>query len=140
MEKIFNLNKIEKEKIINKIKKILIPIKDISFTYIFGSFNQEYFKDIDVSSYCLIDKEKVFDFEIAIALKLEKEINIPVDFKILNYAPLGFQVSVINEGFLLFEKDKDFRLNYIENLGIEYLDYFEFSKNSLKELAQCIKK
>lgn len=140
MEKIFNLSKIEKEKIKKEIVKVLKSIPEISFSYIFGSFNQKYFKDIDIGSYCFIKKEDIFDFEMDTSLKIEEKIKIPVDFKVLNFAPIGFQVSVIREGILLFEKDKNLRLDYLEKLGSGYLDYFEFSKKYLKELAECIKK
>lgn len=119
---------------------MLKSFNEISFAYIFGSFNRGYFKDIDVSAYCFIEKEKVFDFEIDISLKIEKEIKIPVDFKVLNFAPIGFQYSVIKEGVLIFEKDKEFHLDYLENLGMNYMDYFEFSRQYLSELAKCIKK
>lgn len=140
MEKIFYLKEFEKKKIKEKIKKILIEIKEISFAYIFGSFNKNYFKDIDIASYCMIEKEDVFDFEIETSLKIEENIKIPIDFKVLNFAPIGFQVSVINEGVLLFERKENLRLNYLEELGAAYMDYFEFSKRYIKELAECIKK
>ena len=49
--------------------------------------------------------------------QLEKEIGFPVDFKVINFAPIGFQSSVINEGNLLFEKDRNLRLDFIEKYG-----------------------
>ncbi len=140
MEKFYNLGIDKKKEIRENIKKILINIKEISFAYIFGSFNKNYsFKDIDIASYSLIKKKDVFEFELQNSLNIEKEIKIPIDFKVLNFSPIGFQITVIQEGDLLFEKDRNLRLNYIENLGKIYMDYFEFSKKYLKELVECIK-
>jgi len=62
----------------------------------------------------------------------------PVDFKVLNYAPIGFQFSVVNEGTLLFEKDRANRLNFVEDVGLKYMDYFEFSKSYLREIMECM--
>jgi len=49
--------------------------------------------------------------------QLEKETGFPVDFKVINFAPIGFQSSVIKEGNLPFERDRNLRLDFIEKLG-----------------------
>ena len=72
--------------------------------------------------------------------KLELVSGYPVDFKVINYAPIGFQFSVINEGMLIFERDRAARLGFLEDTGLKYMDYFEFSKSYLNELMECIEK
>jgi hypothetical protein len=87
-----------------------------------------------------VPEDAVFDFELEMSASLEIESGYPVDFKAINYAPIGFQFSVIHEGVLLFERDRPARLNFIENVGLQYMDYYEFSKSYFKEIMECIKR
>lgn len=82
----------------------------------------------------------MFDFEFELSSELERASGYTVDFKVINYAPIGFQFSVINEGTLLFEKNRELRLDFLEELGLRYMDYFEFSKSYLRELMECLEK
>jgi len=136
----FELTPKEIERIKQKITSVLLKHKEISFAYLHGSFGLQPFRDIDIAGYCLISEDKVFDFELDIISELEKETGFNVDFKVINYAPIGFQFSVINEGTLLFERDRLLRLDFLEKVGLEYMDYYEFSKSYFKELMECIKK
>jgi len=136
----FELTPEEIERIKQKITSVLLKHKEISFAYLHGSFGLQPFRDIDIAGYCLIPENQVFDFELDITSELEKETGFNVDFKVINYAPIGFQFSVINEGTLLFERDRLLRLDFLEKLGLEYMDYYEFSKSYFKELMECIKK
>lgn len=140
MEQRFELSDNEIKEIKKKVTSILLNYEVISFAYIYGSFGIRPFRDIDISAYCFILEDQVFDFEMEVGSQLEKETGFPVDFKVINLAPIGFQFSVINEGSLLFERDRNLRLDFIEKLGLEYMDYYEFSKAYLKELMECIKK
>ena len=140
MEERFELSTNEIERIKKKIVSVLIQREEISFAYVHGSFGVQPFRDIDIAAYCLIPEDKVFDFELDITSELEKESGFRVDFKVINYAPIGFQFSVINEGTLLFERDMILRLDFLEKVGLEYMDYFEFSKSYFNELIECIKR
>jgi hypothetical protein len=80
----------------------------------------------------------VFDFELEMSTELERVSGCPVDFKVINDAPIGFQFSVIREGELLFERDRALRLDFVEATGLKYMDYYEFSKSYLKELMECL--
>jgi predicted nucleotidyltransferase len=139
MEQRFELTNTELEDIKKKLVDTLRRHKEISFAYLHGSFGKFPFRDIDIGAYCLIPRDAVFDFELTIASQLETAAGYPVDFKVLNYAPIGFQFSVINEGSLLFERDKVRRLNFVEDTGLRYMDYFEFSNSYFRELMECIK-
>lgn len=130
----------EIEEIKNKIVSVLMKYPEISFAYLHGSFGDYPFKDIDIAVYCLIPEDRVFDFELELTSELEKETGLNVDFKVINFAPIGFQFSVINEGTLIFERERGLRLDFLEKVGAEYMDYYEFSKSYLKELIECIEK
>jgi len=140
MDRRFQVSKNEIEVIKQKINNVLEKNEKILFAYIHGSFGNFPFKDIDISAYCDIQEDEVFDLELEMSYQLEIASGYTVDFKVLNYAPIGFQFSVVNEGILLFERDKTFRLNFIEGIGLKYMDYFEFSKLYLRERIECIEK
>lgn len=140
MEQRFELTDTELEDVKKKLIDTLRRHDEISFAYLHGSFGKFPFRDIDIGAYCLIPHDAVFDFELTIASQLETAARYPVDFRVLNYAPIGFQFSVIDEGSILFERDTGLRLNFIEETGLHYMDYFEFSNSYFRELAECIKK
>jgi uncharacterized protein len=139
MEQRFELTDTELEDIKKKLVDTLSKHDEISFAYLHGSFGKIPFRDIDIGAYCLIPRDAVFDFELTIASRLETAAGYPVDFRVLNYAPIGFQFSVIDEGSILFERDTGRRLNFIEETGLRYMDYFEFSNSYFRELMECIK-
>ena len=140
MEQRFELTDAEIEEVKQQLISALMKHDKISFAYLHGSFGILPFKDIDIAAYCLIPEDIVFDFEIEMSSELEISSGYPVDFKVINFAPIGFQFSVINEGSLLFERDKAIRFSFLEDVGLRYMDYFEFSKSYFKELMECIEK
>jgi predicted nucleotidyltransferase len=140
MEERFELEKDEVEGVKKALLNALQEEDKILFAYLHGSFGVFPFRDIDIGAYCSIPEDQAFDFELRISSKLELLSGYPVDFKVINYAPIGFQFSVINEGLLLFERDRAIRLDFLENTGLKYMDYFEFSKSYLNELMECIEK
>lgn len=140
MEQRFELTSDEIEKIKHKLVDTLKRHEDISFAYLHGSFGISPFRDIDIGAYCLLPEDEVFEYELEMSSELGTITSYPVDFKIINYAPIGFQFSVINEGILLFERDIDLRISFVEELGLKYMDYFEFSKSYLRELMECLEK
>ncbi len=140
MEQRFELTKDEIKKVKQKLISALRRHDEISFAYLHGSFEILPFRDVDIGAYCFITEDSVFDFELGMSSELGTASGYPVEFKVLNYAPIGFQFSVINEGTLLIERDRAVRLNFLEDVGLKYMDYFEFSKSYLRELMECIKK
>jgi predicted nucleotidyltransferase len=140
MEQRFELENDEIERIKQRLVSAIEAEGRILFAYLHGSYGIFPFRDIDIGAYCAIPKDEVFDFELEMSPKLEIISGYPVDFKVINYAPLGFQFSVINEGALLFERDRATRLNFLEEIGMRYMDYFELSKSYFKELMECTEK
>jgi predicted nucleotidyltransferase len=139
IEQRFELTYKEIEEVKRKLFTALIRHDRILFAYLHGSFGKLPFRDIDIGAYCTVPEDNVFDFELEMSASLEIDSGYPVDFKAINYAPIGFQFSVIHEGMLLFERDKSIRLNFIEDVGLRYMDYYEFSRSYFKELMECIK-
>ncbi|MBM4135800.1 MAG: nucleotidyltransferase domain-containing protein [Nitrospira sp.] len=140
MEQRFELTNNEIKEIKLKLISALSRHDEISFAYLHGSFGTFPFRDIDIGAYCMIPEDLVFDFGLEMSTELEIASGYPADFKVVNYAPIGFQFSVIHEGILLFERDKAVRLSFIEDVGLRYMDYHEFSKLYFKELMECMER
>jgi len=139
MNKFFNLNKKEKDKIIDEIKSILLIDDNIEFSYIFGSFIQDnFFRDIDIGIYLKnINENEVFDYEFKISneISLKCKIDIElIDVRVLNFAPFPFLVNVFKDGILLFTKDEKFLTDLIEKTSLYAVSNEYISYQSLKEL------
>ena len=53
----------------------------------------------------------------------------------MNYAPLGFKHSVLKNGKLLFSQDDNLRLDIIESVSREYMDFFELAIQYIRDIA-----
>ena len=134
------MNQADRQKIVEKAKKVLFNEKKIVFAYIFGSFlNSPAFRDIDAGIYLdNIAQKDVFDRELETAKKTSEACDLPVDFidiKILNFAPSHFLNNVFKNGTILFYKNEKLLSDMIEETSLnsvanEYLAY-----QSLKELV-----
>jgi predicted nucleotidyltransferase len=112
------LNILEKKKIINKIRGILLKRKEIEFSILFGSFLQELpFKDIDVGIFLnkdYLEKINKIDYIIELGIYIEDRIKgFNFDIVILNELNSSFLYHVFKEGKLLFARDKEKYYNYI---------------------------
>jgi len=127
----------KKGKVIHRLAQILLKQRKITFAYLHGSFlSEERFEDVDIGLY--LDEEdlretEAVNFEIKYSLELEKIIRIPVDVKILNYAPLSFRYQVTC-GYLLFSRDEAKREEFLCRTWSEYFDFQPLSRIYLKEL------
>lgn len=126
MRQPINLPKERREEIIGKLKSILERHTDISFSYVYGSFTEGIsFRDIDIAVYLTNHKNDAFDvlgYEQSIAQEIMEAINIPVDVRIINNAPMGFSYYVTC-GRILTCKNDESRCDFVERIWIEYLDY-----------------
>ncbi|AEF97130.1 nucleotidyltransferase domain-containing protein [Methanotorris igneus] len=125
---------VSKEKIKKKIKEILAEKDEVIFAYLHGSFNEIYFRDVDIAVY--VDENKVGDFldyELKISAEIEKTVRLPVDVKVLNSAPLSFKYRAI-KGELLISKNEEVRLRFIERVLMEYLDFKPIEEKIIEEI------
>jgi len=128
-----------KETTVEDLKKKLSSRNEIIFSYIHGSFLDNYpFRDIDIAVY--VDQEKIisqkaFDYSFQLSLDLSKEMGFEIDIQIMNYGPLGFRHSVLKNGKLLFSKNEKLRLDLIENTSLEYIDFYELSLQYIHDVV-----
>ncbi len=124
----------EKHRIIEEIKRILSRKDEVIFAYLHGSFTEGSFRDIDIAVY--VDENRInnpLEYEITLSIEIERSVNLPIDVRVLNHAPMHFQYRVI-KGELLVSSDDEFRYRFIENLLIEYLDFKPFEDKIIHDI------
>ena len=118
---------------IEKIKQVLNQYlekeNDILFASLHGSFAEgRPFRDIDIAVFveeAKLSKEKTLDFEISLSIKLEESIKMPIDVKIINYAPLAFQYCS-TAGVVLMCRENDLRVDFLTKMGSLYRNVQEY--------------
>ncbi|GCC11512.1 hypothetical protein IPdc08_01567 [archaeon] len=125
------LSKKEKKVIKNAIHSLLAIEKEVVFAYLYGSFlSAAWFRDIDIAVFVdekKIDRKDVIDYEISLSLELEKELHLPMDVKVLNYAPLSFRYEV-TKGEVIFSRNEEVRFTFLELTWHRYLDFAPVEK------------
>ena len=126
-----------KEKLLDKLKNFLISRDEIIFAYIHWLFLDIFpFRDIDIAVY--VESKKIispqaFDYSFQLSVELLEKIGKEVDIQVMNYTSLGFQHSVFKNGKLLFGKDEDLRLDLMEIIYQEYMDFYELSLRFIRD-------
>lgn len=140
MKRIRDICQKEKKKVQLLLGELLKKEKGILFAYLHGTFEEgKPFRDIDLAVFvegAIIPRNKVMDFEIAASLRLQESIEMPVDLKVLNYAPLGFQYYSTT-GLLIMCKDDDLRVDYLTKIRSLYFDFKPSSERFLLEMIDA---
>jgi predicted nucleotidyltransferase len=123
------------------LRSCLLDHPEILFAYVFGSFAEGLpCRDIDVGVF--VDAAKLngldsFDFETRLSLELSRAAGLPVDLRVINSAPVGFQHSVL-QGEVLVVRDEARLGDFIEFVSAEYMDFAWLGREFLREvLAAC---
>ena len=115
----------EKERLAAVIAESLSKKAEIVFSYLHGSFvTDEPFRDIDVAIY--VWRGESFELESDLSHELSMITGQEVEVKIINRAPVAFQMAPLQHGKLLFSKDEDLRADFLETVGKNYREYAHF--------------
>jgi len=127
----------EREAIVESLRQELQKHPEIVFAYLLGSFAEGLpFRDIDIAVWVEgVSREQAWDYEAQIATDLTRVLGIEVDVRLLNFAPLGFRLNAVN-GVLLFSRDDEFRLNFVEQVSRAYMDFSWLARQMLKEALE----
>ncbi len=132
------LSKKEKEGLKGALVYLLTRRKEVAFAYLYGSFlSAAWFRDVDIAVFVdekRVDRKEVLDYEISLSLELEKELRLPVDVKVLNYAPLSFRYEV-TKGEVIFSRDEEARFTFLEKTWHRYLDFAPVERQFIEEMA-----
>lgn len=119
----------EKEEVLRTIRTVLAGFDEIEVGYVFGSFLQGDFGDVDVA--ILVAGEPTPYQAMRFRARVERELErgfgyrFEADVKILNTAPVSFQYEVIKSGRRVFSRDNERRVRYEASVLSLYLDYAE---------------
>jgi predicted nucleotidyltransferase len=125
----FKLNKIDeatRDKIVEIIKVHLSDRKDVAFAYLHGSFVEGgSFRDIDVAIYTteFVDELAI---ESDLSYELTEKAEYPVEVRVINKAPVAFQMAVLRKGRLILSGSEETRTDFIEDAGRRYREYAHF--------------
>lgn len=134
--KVYGFSKNVKGVIRKEIVGMLKGREEILFAYIYGSFLEGRFRDVDVAIY--LDSERDVRYALNLEGELEEGVGVPVDIRILNSAPPSFRFRVISQGILLFSRDEERRSNFESLTMAEYHD-FKFYREMYRRDALGIK-
>jgi predicted nucleotidyltransferase len=140
MEKLRDISPEERRGIQRILSGFLEGEEGILFAYLHGSFSEgRPFRDIDVA--VLVEETKIpqrkgLDFELRASIKLEERVKIPVDVKVINYAPLGFQYHS-TAGTMLMCRNDDVRIGFLTRIRSLYFDFAPGRKRFLLEMLHA---
>jgi predicted nucleotidyltransferase len=132
--KVFHLSQAERQRVEMRLAELLRDRNEIVFAYLYGSFAENLpFHDIDLGIYTLgIKQEESTSYSLALSQGLSKEVQVPMDVRVLNFAPALFAYHVIR-GNLIFNRDEALRVHVVERTIQKYLDLKPMIYNSIKE-------
>jgi len=119
------------------LRAYLVDRPEVIFAYVYGSFAEGLpFRDIDVGVF--LDSNgpadvDPFDLETRLSLDLSRAVDLPVDVRVLNCAPVGFQHSVLR-GEELLVRDEARLGDFIEHVAAEYMDFAWLGRAFLREV------
>ena len=126
----------EKEFIVKQLADAVKDRSEVVFAYVYGSFTEEAdvpVHDIDVGLYVTgINKETATRYSLDMAYALSKKAGMPVDVRVLNFAPIPFLYHVIR-GSAFFVRDEDLMSQVVESAVRRYLDLKPFIRRGIKE-------
>ncbi|MBS3907546.1 MAG: nucleotidyltransferase domain-containing protein [Syntrophaceae bacterium] len=130
----FDLEKDKRERLVQRLEAMLRKHGEVVFAYIYGSFTEGLpFHDIDVGVYISeITKEESTNYSLDLSQGLSRELKIPVDVRVLNFAPVLFLYHVI-QGTLVLERDEEKRVQVVEKTIQRYLDLKPIIREGIKE-------
>ena len=127
----------EKDRLIEKVSGLLGEKEHILFAYLFGSFvTSESFQDIDIAVY-VRDGARSVALELDIERDIENALQMQVDVRIINNAPLSFIYNVLKNKILAVDRDKAFRADFEGLIYKEYFDYLHLRKEYLREILNA---
>ena len=115
----------KKNSLVGRIKDYLLQYQEIIFACVHGSFiKSDKFRDIDIAVFTSAKQD--FYFESDLSHELSSLTGFDTEVRIINRAPVAFQMAVLKDGLLLFSRDEDIRTDFVEEVGKRYSEYAHF--------------
>ncbi len=97
----------EKSRVVKLLVEVLSQREEILVAVLFGGFvNCEIFRDVDIAVFTgfAVPYNQVEVYEEELSRSLEKLISLPVDVRVIDYAPPWFKIRALR-GIVLIEKE-----------------------------------
>lgn len=132
----------QKYSLLENIEKLLEGREEIIFAYLYGSFiSENRYKDVDLAVFIepeKIPEEKALKYQLRASGEFSYKLDVSVDIKVLNYAPLPFQMRVLKTGKVIKE-NRGKRSDFIEEVSTRHFDHTIFKKSFEEELKNIVK-
>ena len=119
-----------------KLIKTLSNRPEIIFAILYGSAAEDRpFRDVDIGLYvdrALLSEKDELGFALDLESALKKEVDHPVDVRIINDAPLPFRYNV-SRGLPLVANDREALARFLERTWDDYLDFQPIALRYLQE-------
>ncbi|MDL1959205.1 MAG: nucleotidyltransferase domain-containing protein [Deltaproteobacteria bacterium] len=133
-EKVYILTPVEKQRLSGRLAVLLGACPEVIFAYVYGSFLEDIpCHDIDLGVYVTgVKRAKTILHGVDLAGSFSRELGIPVDVRILNYAPNSFVYRVIR-GKLILDNNPEVRSRVVEETIKHYLDLKPLRFRAIRE-------
>lgn len=134
MRRLHRMNREERERIEQCLAAELAGDRSVTFAYLYGSFvESQPFHDIDVGVYLEnVQADRVTATALDLAQRLSDRARMPVDVRILNFAPVSFLYHVLR-GQLVFCRDDAVLAEVMERTVSRYLDIAPLVRRGTQE-------
>jgi len=134
LPRLFRPEEIDRTRVIEGVEAVLSREPDIAFAYLFGSFLEgQPFHDVDVGAYFKTGRDSdSIERSLELAQRLTDHLNLPVDVRPLDQAPLSFRFHALR-GQLLISHDDELLSDVIEETARRYLDVAPLLRQNTKE-------
>jgi len=124
----------DKDEVLQKLSRYCTKKPELIAALLFGSFPEGQFRDIDIG----LVLDRTFSpsafYEQEIERELSNFINLPVDVRILNNAPVRFVYQVLRQQHIIFCKDPKAFAAFESDIIQEYLDYSYYLNRYRREV------
>lgn len=126
-----------RDRLIRQLRTLLENRPEVLFALLHGSFpTGGPFRDVDLALYLepeIVHRESFRDYELEQGVRWTDIIELPVDVRLLNDAPVGFRYHALN-GTVLFVRDEEFLDEFRARTWDEYCDFAPFARRYLREV------
>jgi uncharacterized protein len=126
----------EREQLVQEIVPLLRAREEVIFAYLHGSFiTKDAFRYVDLALYMTatsVLNMNLRRYEIDTGVDFTHHVQVPIDVRVLNDAPLAFRYHVV-KGRLLFTRDDEFLDVFRVRTWDEYCDFAPFARRYLRE-------
>lgn len=133
----FSVSAPKRKHIIKQLEEKLCRKPEVLFAFIYGSFLEGSFRDIDIGIF--LDESRVpltdqLEYSLDMLDELSLLMDYPLDVRVINGAPVAFRYNVTC-GRLLFARDEELLTHVVERTRDEYFDFQAVIEKYLEEFA-----